>query len=272
MLELILLGVGAPPPTPQKSGPCNAVVKGGKIYLVDAARHAATQIMKSGFHVRDVDHLFFTHFHSDHYTGFGEFFISRWILGASTPLKVYGPAPVKEIVERMLRYYEYDIDLRVEEGKPRAGTDIEVFVLEPGDVLEVDGLVLRIDKGTHHGNVDDILSYAFEAEGRKIVIASDGSPTEKLVPLAQGADLLVMHPCLPELINENFGGYRATAKIVSAHHATAEEVGRTATEAGVEKLVFAHVVPPLAPNDKVREAIAPYFGGPIVAGEDLMRL
>ena len=271
-MELILLGVGAPPPTPQKSGPCNALVTGGKLYLVDAARGAATQIMKSGFHVSKVDHLFFTHFHSDHYTGFGEFFISRWIMGASTPLKVYGPSPVEEIVERMLRYYEYDIDLRANEGKPRAGSDIEVSVLAPGDALEVDGIGVRVDKGTNHGNVDDIISYAFEAEGRKIVIASDGSPTDKLVPLALGADVLVMHPCLPELINENYGSFRATAKIVAAHHATAEEVGRTAAEAGVGKLVFSHVVPPLAPNDKVREAIAPYFDGEIVAGEDLMRL
>ena len=271
-MELILLGVGAPPPTPQKSGPCNAIVNGGELYLVDAARHAATQIMKSGFHVSKVDHLFITQFRSDHYTGFGEFFISRWIMGASTPLKVYGPSPVEQIVERMLRYYEYDIDLRAEEGKPRAGTEIEVSVLTPGDALEVDGLAVRVEKGTHHGNVDDILSYAFEAEGRKIVIASDGSPTEALVPLARGADVLVMHPCIPELIDERFGSFRATAKIVAAHHATAEEVGRTAAAAAVGKLVFSHVVPPLAPDDKVREAIAPHFDGPIIAGEDLMRL
>ena len=272
VLELILLGVGAPPPTPQKSGPCNAIVNCGKLYLVDAARHAATQIAKSGFRVSDVDHLFFTHFHSDHYTGFGEFFISRWIMGAATPLKVYGPSPVEEIVERMLHYYEYDIDLRANEGKPRAGTEIEVSVLDPGDAFEVDGIGIHVEKGTRHGNVDDIISYAFAAEGRKIVIASDGSPTDKLVPLARGADVLVMHPCLPELIDENFGGFSGTAKIVAAHHATAEEVGKTATQAGVGMLVFSHVVPPLAPDEKVKEAIAPYFAGPIVAGEDLMRL
>ncbi len=150
-MELILLGVGAPPPTPQKSGPCNVIVKGGKLYLVDAARHAATQIVKSGFHVNSVDHLFFTHFHSDHYTGFGEFFISRWIMGASTPLKVYGPSPVEEIVERMLHYYEYDIDLRANEGKPRAGTEIEVTVLEPGDAFEVDGIAIRVDRARATG-------------------------------------------------------------------------------------------------------------------------
>ena len=109
----------------------------------------------------------------------------------------------------------------------------------------MDGIGIHVEKGTRHGNVDQIISYAFAAEGRKIVIASDGSPTDKLVPLARGADVLVMHPCIPELIDENFGGFRGTAKIVAAHHATAEEVGKTATQAGVGMLVFSHVVPPL---------------------------
>lgn len=272
VLELILLGVGAPPPTPEKSGPRNGVVKGGKLYLADAARRAATQIVKAGFRVAGVDHPFFTHFHSDHYTGFGDFFLSRWIMGAGKPLRVYGPSPVHEIVRRMLHYYEYDINLRVDEGKPGEGAEVEAAALAPGDSIEVDGIEVRAEKGARHGNVDDILSYSFAAEGRKIVMGSDGSPTEKLASLARGADVLVMRPCVPELTGERFGGFRGAANLVAARHAAAEEVGRTAARAGAGKLVFSHVVPPLAPNEKVREAIAPYFDGPVIAGEDLMRL
>lgn len=271
-MDLILLGVGAPPPTPNKSGPSNAIVVGERLYLIDAARGAATQMVRAGFPVNGVNHLIFTHFHSDHYSGFGEFFISRWIMGAKTPLQVYGPAPVKEIVKRMLHYYEYDIDLRVAEGKPREGTEIDITVLSPGDSFELDGIRIAVERGTRHGNVDDILSYRFEADGRKIVIASDGSPTEKLVPFSRGADVLVMHPCIPEMIDKRYGGFSETAKIVAAHHASAEEIGRTASEAGVAQLVFAHVVPPLAPNEKVMEEISRYFKGTIIAGEDLMRL
>ena len=271
-MDLILLGTGAPPPTPLKAGPSNAIVADGKLYLIDAARHAATQIVRAGFSVRDVDYLFFTHFHSDHYTGFAEFFISRWIMGAKTPLRVYGPDPAPEIVKRMLHYYEYDIDLRANEGKPRTGCEIEVNVLSPGDTFEVDGIQIGVERGTRHGNVPDILSFRFEAGGRNIVIASDGSPTKKLVPFAMGADILVMHPCLPEFIVEEYGGVEETAKIVAAHHASVEEIGRTATEAKVGKLVFSHVVPPLAPNDKVAEALARHFDGTIVPGEDLLCL
>ena len=172
----------------------------------------------------------------------------------------------------MLHYYEYDIELRVDEGKAREGSEIEVTVLSPGDSFNLDGIEISVEKGTNHGNVDDILSFCFEAEGRKIVIASDGSPTEKLVPFSKGANILLMHPCFPEMFNENFGGIGSAAERVAAKHATAEDLGRTATGAGVDQLVFSHVLPSMVPNNKVKEDVSRYFDGTIIAGEDLLRL
>ena len=270
-MELILLGTGVPRPTTLKSGPANAIVYGEKLYLVDAARNVTTQIFKAGFSLGEVDHLLFTHFHHDHYTGFGEFFLARWMMLAKTPLRVFGPPPVEEIVRRMLHYYEYDIEIRVGEGKKREGSEIEVTVLLPGDSFELDGIKICVEEGTYHGNID-ILSYCFEADGRKIVIASDGSPTEKLVPFAKGADILLMHPIIPDLFDEKFGGVRSAADRVASKHASAEGMGRTATEAGVGHLVFSHVLPGNAPNEKVKEEISRYFDGTIIAGEDLLRL
>ncbi|MDA0999267.1 MAG: MBL fold metallo-hydrolase [bacterium] len=271
-MELVLLGTGAPPPFPKTSGQADGIVLGDKLYLVDAGRNVPRQITAAGFKVPQVDHLFFTHFHSDHYTGFGDFFITRWILGAKTPLRVYGPAPVTQIVERMLAYYEYDIEVRVAEGRPRHGCEIETRVLAPGDALEVDGIKIRVDHTTHHGNVADMLSYRFEADGRAIVLASDGGPTEKLVPFAQGADVLVMHPCIASEIVEKMGQTPEQAKIIAAHHASPEEVGKTAAAAGVKTVAMSHILPPMAARDALCAEVAKHFGGEVIAGEDLQRL
>ena len=81
-----------------------------------------------------------------------------------------------------------------------------------------------------------------------------------------------MHACVPELIVGQFGGNAETAKIVASHHATFKEIGEIATNAKVKRLVFSHVVPPLAPDQKVIEGIAEYFSGEIVAGKDQMIL
>ena len=166
-MKLILLGTGAPPPTVEKNGPSNAIVSDGKLFLIDAGRNVATQSVRAGFPVASIDNIVFTHFHSDHYTGFGEFFISRWIMGAKNILKVFGPPPIIEIVERMLLYYEYDIELRVNEGKPRDGTEIDVTVISPGDVFSINGVEISAVKGTNHGNVEDILSYKFLKNDRR---------------------------------------------------------------------------------------------------------
>ncbi len=271
-MELILLGTGSPPPTPGRSGFADGIVLAGRLYLVDAGRNVPRQVAAAGFAVKDVAHLFFSHFHSDHYTGFGDFYLTRWLFGGETPLRVYGPPPVEEIAERMLRYYEYDVEIRVAEGMPRSGLGVEVRVLSPGDSLEVDGMRIRAERGTHHGNVADLLSYRFEAEGRAVVIAGDGGPTEKLVPFAEGADVLVMHPCLPELIVEQLGQTPEMAAIIASHHATTEEVGRVAAAAGVGTVVLSHIVPPAAPGEVIREEIAQHFGGEILIGEDLLRV
>ena len=63
-MELILLGTGSPPPSPDRSGHADGIVVDGRFYLVDAGRNVCRQIAAAGFPVKDVDHLFFTHFHS----------------------------------------------------------------------------------------------------------------------------------------------------------------------------------------------------------------
>ena len=271
-MDLILLGTGSPPPSPDNSGHANAIVVKEKMYLLDAGRNVVRQITSSGFNVKDVDTLFFTHFHSDHFTGFADFYITRWLFGATHPLTVYGPGPVREIVDRMQHYYEYDIEIRANEGKPREGLGIEVIEFSPGDSLKNEDFLLRVDKCTVHGNVDDILSYSFESEGRKIVIASDGRPNEKLIPFAENADVLMMHPCLPKKIIEMLGQTENMANIIAGHHASTSEIGKTAAKANVAKIVLSHVTPPMAPSEEIKQEIAKNFDGEIIVGKDLMRI
>ncbi len=271
-MELILLGVGSPPPYPGASGHANGIVSGGRLYLIDAGRNVPRQIVSAGYKIHSVNHRLFTHFHSDHFTGFGDFYITRWLFGASNTLHVFGPTPVEQHVERMLHYYEYDIELRAKEGKPRAGLDLQTTIISRGESFEIGNLRVSADKCTEHGNVDDILSYRFEAEGRSIVIASDGSPNEKLASFARNADVLMMHPCLPESIVEMLDQTEQMAKIIAGHHATTEEIGRTAKEANVNTVVLSHLTPPMASREKTIEEVTRFFDGKIIFGQDLMRI
>lgn len=271
-MELVLLGTGATPPTPRRSGPANLIVRGERAYLVDAGRNVPRQISAAGFSCAAIDHLFITHFHSDHYSGLGDFFLTRWLMGATTPLRVYGPEPVTAIVRGVVDSFQYDLDVRSAEGKPLAGSEVETRVVASGEAFEVEGMSIRAEKAARHGNVAEMLSYRFEAEGRSVVIIGDGAPTDRTVPLASGADVLVMHVAVAALIEEQLGQTAEQAAIIAKHHATPKQIGEVATAAGVGTVVLSHIVPPLAPEALLAEGVASRFDGTVVVGEDLTRV
>ena len=55
-------------------------------------------------------------------------------------------------------------------------------------------------------------------------------------------------------------------------HSSGELVGRTATAAGVPKLVLYHLVPgtPVLSDERWRSLVSPYYAGEIVVGKDLL--
>lgn len=271
-MELVLLGTGATPPTPRRSGPANLIVRGSRAYLVDAGRNVPRQISAAGFSCAAIDHLLVTHFHSDHYSGLGDFFLTRWLMGATTPLQVYGPEAVGTIVRGVVDSFRYDIDLRSAEGKPLAGSEVETHVVASAQAFEIDGMMIRAEKAARHGNVEDLLSYRFEAEGRSLVMIGDGAPTDRTAPLAAGADVLVMHVGVAALIEEQLGQTPAQAAIIAKHHATPEQIGEVAAAAGVGTVVMSHIVPPLAPEAMLAEGVSSRFDGTVVVGEDLTRV
>ena len=55
-------------------------------------------------------------------------------------------------------------------------------------------------------------------------------------------------------------------------HSGGELVGRTATEAGVSKLVLYHLIPgtPALSDERWRSLVSPYYAGEIIVGRDLL--
>ena len=60
-----------------------------------------------------VEAVFLTHAHSDHIDGLGELGMTRWLnSGSATPLPVYGPPVVEEVVAGFNRAYAPDVGYR----------------------------------------------------------------------------------------------------------------------------------------------------------------
>ena len=120
--------------------------------------------------------------------------------------------------------------------------------------------------------------YRFDARDRSIVISGDTAPSENLIVLARGADVLVhtaaYMPAVDRLIARVPNATNLKRTIV-AGQTSVEDAGRVAQSAGVKTLVLSHLIPP--DDDSVTdemwiEAARTTFRGTIVVAKDLMEI
>jgi ribonuclease BN (tRNA processing enzyme) len=96
------------------------------------------------------------------------------------------------------------------------------------------------------------LGFRITNTGRSLVYTGDCGPSEKLVKLADGADLLLAEASYAESVHPDTLGALSSAA----------DVGREATAAGVRRLVLTHLMPKTDEADALAVA-ARHFGGPI---------
>ena len=101
MLRLTFLGTSAAQPTIQRNLTGLAVRRERELFLVDCGEGTQRQMIRYGTGF-DVDAIFFTHFHADHYIGAIGFLRTLSMLGRDRPLDLYGPRPAKRLLDVML--------------------------------------------------------------------------------------------------------------------------------------------------------------------------
>lgn len=119
-------------------------------------------------------------------------------------------------------------------------------------------------------------AYRFDTDDGSIVFSGDTGPSQNLVALASGADILVHEVITQQWVDTLFPEPRDPAQealrnhLLVAHTLPAD-AGRIAEEAGVGTLAFSHIVPGFAPDRHLLPARRT-FSGRLVIGRDLMRL
>ena len=223
--------------------------------------------------------MFLTHQHSDHNADYGNLIWLSWTAGLNTRVDTWGPPPLARMTELFFEMNKYDIEVRMaNEGRPPLRP-----LVNPHEI-EAPGLVMRDDNVTvtsalvDHAPVVPAFGYRFDAVDRSIVISGDTAPSDNLIKLARGADVLVHSvvylPAVDRLVARVPNAAALKASIL-AHQTSVEDAGRVAKEAGVKMLVLSHFVPPDDPEvtDQMWiDGARVHFGGPIVLGRDLLEI
>jgi ribonuclease BN (tRNA processing enzyme) len=278
--RLILLGTaGGPTPKPNRAASANAIVVGDRIYLIDAGNGAARQLVLAGCRLDQLAGVFITHHHSDHNIDLGAVLLLAWSNNLAHPVEFHGPPPLKQILRDTLAANRTDIQIRMaDEGRVDPAKLVRAFEHSRPGLHYVDDRVRVTAAQVVHPPFKHAFGYRFDCSDRSIVFSGDTAPSQTLIELAKGADVLVHEvmylPAMEKLIASEPNAPRLKEHLL-ASHTTCEGVGKIATAAGVKKLVLSHFVPggyPFISDAEWLAAVRPHFAGEIVVGRDLMEL
>ena len=278
--RLILLGTGGGPrPRQANSASAQVIVSNGAAYVVDCGDGVSRQMAFAGVPLASLRHVFITHQHSDHTADYGNLIWLAWTAGLSSRVDTWGPPPLERMTRLFLEMNQSDIDIRiVNEGRVPLAPLVRVHELRDGGVVIAEGDVKVTATLVDHPPVVPAFAYRFDAPDRSIVISGDTAPSQNLVKLAAGADVLVHSVMFPPAIDRlvarvpNASALKAS---ILAHQTSAEDAGRVAQEAGVKTLVLSHFVPPDDPavTDAMwLEAARRRFRGSVIVGKDLLEI
>ena len=270
MLRLTFLGTSAAQPTIGRNLTGHALRREREFFLVDCGEGTQRQLQRSTVGLPDIEEIFLTHYHADHFLGLPGMLKTFALRGRDeTPLTVYGPRGLRELFKQLqpflgrLPYPTSLVELEPGETVPRGDYAIEPFAADHGvaalgyalveperpgrfDVAIADELGVpagpargRLQAGEDVALPDGrtVTPAAVLGEprpGRRVVISGDTSPSPTVVQAAYGADLLVHEASF--LADE-------AERARETNHSTAAVAAEVARLAQVRLLALTHVSP-----------------------------
>src|SRR5262249_57280834 len=128
-VNVVFLGTGGSVPSARRATAWVLIRAGGSRVLVDAGEGAQRQMINSTGLVQ-VDDIYITHFHADHYLGLPGLLKTYDLMERQAPLRIVGPAGLHELFESLRRIF----------GRLRY--EVELVELEPGGTVDPNGFAI----------------------------------------------------------------------------------------------------------------------------------
>lgn len=264
---------GSPMPT------SSLLCLGGQCIVVDAGLGVTRGLCDQGMALKDIDAIFITHLHSDHYLELGPLLHTAWTAGLKTPVRIWGPSGLARYFEGFWLSMKEDIDTRIEdEGRPDLRGLITCHVIAAAETITA-GAITVTAMPSIHPPLTESWSLSFRGAGRHVVFSGDSAYNPALADFARGADLLIHEVMLAEgleALQRRIGnGDDRLMRHWLRSHSLASEAARTATDAGVGALALHHLIPsddPAFGAEDWHRACAPHFQGALHVGFDGMRI
>lgn len=287
--RIVTLGTMAGPmANPLRGQPATLLQWPGGMLLVDAGDGVVDQLAKAGINPVPLKSIIITHIHADHVGGLFALLTRRYQL-MDPPVTIYGPPGTRAMVDGLVAAMA---PLRLTSPAPPGvplrdpADSVKVVEIADGTDLTIEGVRVQAIVNTHYLSgtqapdpaLAQSLSLRLALPGRSVVITGDTGPSDRLVALARGADVLVssildLDAAVATIKASRPGAPPAffdTARAHFAqHHLSPEAAGQLARAAGVGQVVFTHIGITPQRMAAAKAELTRAWSGPVVFAEDL---
>src|SRR5258708_36115346 len=264
-LSVAFLGTGGAVPSARRNTASLLVARGGERLLFDCGEGTQRQMQRS-LGLVQVDAIYFTHFHADHFLGLPGLLKTYDLTERERPLTIYGPRGLRDLIQSLGRVIG------------RVGYKLDLVELEPGDVIPCEGAEVRAFPVEHsvgavgyalveserpgrfdpdaakrlgvkegpdfaalqrgepvegsEGSVEPGEGLGESRLGPTVVLTGDTAPCRATVEAARGAELLVHDASFSE---------EDAQRAADTGHSTVGQAAAVAREAEVKLLALVHI-------------------------------
>ncbi|MEN8708694.1 MAG: MBL fold metallo-hydrolase [Paracoccaceae bacterium] len=290
MPTLTLLGTKGGPSL-REEGPSflptsNHLAIAGRSIVVDCGIGVSAALVRAGVALPQITDIFITHYHSDHVLELGGLLHTAWTSGLKTPIHVYGPVGLTDVMNGFYAMMSYDIHLRIaDEGRVPLMDLIHLHEFGANaqdraihNILETPDLKVEAMR-VEHPPVTQTYALKFSGDGRVITFGSDTAALSELAEFARHSDVLV-HEAMHEkgiafVLSKTRNADDRLRQHLLASHTFAADAAALAQRAQVKRLVFNHLLPPerhVCSDADWHQEVTPHFDGPFDLGYDGLKI
>ncbi len=294
--SVTILGNSSAKPTPSAHPSAQVVNINEQYYLVDAGEGVQQQLIRRGINPLRLRAVFISHLHGDHCFGLFPLIATLGLEGKRTPLDVFAPAPMGEILEYHRRYFWDDLPYEVkwhevkttEHKKIMENNTIEVWSVplrhrvptagyhfkekQPGrnvDKFKISKYGLSIAQIVAAKRGEDItledgtvianqeITY-IPYQARSYAYLSDTAYSAKAAERIQGVDLLY---------HETTYGIKEEMWAKGRGHSTTTEAAKVALKAEAKRLIIGHFSSRYKDKESLVEECRTIFPNSYIAAE-----
>ncbi|RLI09831.1 ribonuclease Z [Candidatus Bathyarchaeota archaeon] len=267
-MKIVFLGTSGSMPTPSRGASAVAVKREGEVILFDCGEGTQQRMVAARLGFRRPTRIFVSHLHGDHVLGLPGLLQTMTLLRRERPLHLYGPRGILDFIKAFSAIlgapgFPLEIHEILDGGVVYTGPDYKVEAVRadhegecwsyalvehprPGRFHPERARALGVPEGPLWKRLqrggDVVLDDGRRVRsaevvdpprrGRKIVYSGDTRPTEALVELARGADVLIHEATFDDALAE---------RAAEDGHSTASQAAEVAAAARVELLLLTHV-------------------------------